>query len=103
MNDLNGVEVNSKIPTEIRISTTLAMSILLGGLFNTGMVYQQFQQIKDEQKLSGALVTMIRENQINEQASVSNIKIEQMLQGGRVERIDKRLLVIEGNLMTHKK
>lgn len=103
MNDLNGVEVNSKIPTEVRISTTLAVSILLGGLFNTGMVYQQFQQIKDEQKLSGALVAMIRENQINEQASVSNLKVEQLLQGGRVERMDKRLLVIEGNLMHIKK
>ena len=99
MNDLNGVEVNSKIPNEIRISTTLAMSILIGGLFNTGMVYQQFQQIKDEQKLSGALVAMVRENQITEQASVSNLKVEQLLQGGRVERMDKRLLVIEGNLM----
>lgn len=88
-----------KLPSEIRISTTLALTIILGGLFNTGMMYQQFQQIKDEQKGSAALVSMIRENQINELASIGNIKIEQSQQAGRIDRVDKRLIVVEGHLM----
>lgn len=88
-----------RYPSEIRINTTLALSIIIGGLFNTGMMYQQFQQIKEEQRMSALLVSTIRENQIIEIASLSSIKTEQAMQSGRTDRIDKRLIVVEGHLM----
>ena len=88
------------LPAEVRISTTIGLSIIIGGLFNTGMMYQQFQQIQNEQKANSALVSMMRENQINELATTGQIKIEMGLQSGRIDRMDRRLLVVEGNLMT---
>ena len=88
--------------SEFKINTTVGISIILGGLFNTGMVYEQFQQIRAEQKANAALVAMIRDNQINELASTGQIKTELTMQSGRIERMDKRLLAVEGNLMTRR-
>ena len=79
------------------------MSILVGMLLNAGMTYQQFQQLKDDQKTISTMVTMLRENQISEQVAGANLRVEHMNQAGRIDRIDRRLLVIEGNLMIHKK
>ena len=90
------------LPAEFKINSTIGISIIIGGLFNTGMVYQQFQQIQAEQKTSAALVAMIRDNQINELATTGQIKTELIMQAGRIERMDKRLLVVESNLMTRR-
>lgn len=92
-----------KLPTEVRISASVAVSLLAGVLLNAGMTYQQFQQLKDDQKTITTMVTILRESQIGEQVAGANARVEQQSQAGRIDRIDKRLLVIEGNLMGHKK
>ena len=90
------------LPQEFKINTTIGISIVIGGLFNTGMVYEQFQQIRAEQKASAALVSIIRDNQINELAATTQVKTEVGMQAARIERIDKRLLAVENNLMTRR-
>lgn len=94
-------EIN--VPAEFRISTTVGLSIIIGGLLNTGVMYQQFQQLKADQKTQSVMVSLIRENQINDLANIGNVKNEQFLQSARLERVDKRLLVVEGHLMNGRK
>lgn len=89
-----------KFPTELRISTSIGISIVIGGLLNSGMMYQQFQQLKDDIKVNANQISMVRENQINELAANGQIKAEVSMQAGRIDRIDKRLLTVESNLMT---
>jgi hypothetical protein len=75
--------------------TTWLLGIVVGGLFNTGIMYQQFQELKkslgesrEEQKVQSARLTEFREKQITGLADIQVLK-------GNVQNLDARVLVIE--------
>lgn len=59
-------------------------------LINAGMMYQQFQTVRDEQKANAVMVGIIKENQINNLADVRYIKRE-------LESLHHRIVMIERN------
>lgn len=71
------------------------ITILVGGLFSTGMSYRQFQEVLKnqetssiEQKALAAKVTEMREKQIGGLQDIQTLKTN-------VQAIDNRVLVIE--------
>lgn len=71
------------------------IAIVVGGLFNTGMTYQQFTEVRKnqeisstEQKLLAAKVTEMREKQIGGLQDIQTLK-------SNVHNLDNRVLVIE--------
>lgn len=63
------------LPQNIVISSKIALSILIAGLVNTGIMYQQFQTLKEETTKNSALTAFIRENQIKGLADLANLKV----------------------------
>lgn len=80
--------MTESFPKILSIPTSWLATFLIGGLLHTGMMYQQFQQMRDDQKANASLVALIRENQINGLASIATIKTE-------LDRHDERIVVIE--------
>jgi hypothetical protein len=75
--------------------TTWMIGIVAGGLVNTGIMYQQFDQVKknqadskEEQKAQAAKLSEFREKQITGLADIQVLK-------GNVQNLDARVLVIE--------
>lgn len=82
-----------------QVDTTIGISLIVGVLFNFGMVYQQMQQVSTTVKENAALLTIVRENQINGLANLSSLKTEQTLQTVKIESLDKRITVIERHII----
>ena len=80
--------MTESFPKQLVIPTSWLAAFLTGGVLHTGMMYQQFQQMREDQKSNAALVALIRENQINGLAAIATIKSE-------LARQDERIVVIE--------
>lgn len=87
------------MPTEFRLNTTVGVGLIIGGLLNMGMTYQQFQQVKEDQKAIAMLVSTMRENQITGLEKMVQIKNDQANFGVRLEGFDSRLNSIERALI----
>jgi hypothetical protein len=61
-------------PKSVTLSTTGLIGVCVAILINTGMMYQQFQSMRDEQKSIAATVLMMRENQIGGLADIGHLK-----------------------------
>lgn len=80
---------------------TLAM-LIIGGLVNTGIMYQQFNEVKRnqevqsvDQKAINARLTEISNKQIGGLNDIANLKTNVQAVGEKVQAIDGRVLVIE--------
>lgn len=76
------------IPKQLVVSTGWVATFLLGGTLHTGMMYQQFQQLREDQKANAAMVATMRENQINGLAAIATLRSD-------VDRHDERIVIIE--------
>lgn len=81
------------IPKQIVIPTAWLAGFMVGGLLHTGMMYQQFQQLRADQEKNSSLVAVMRENQINGLAAIRTLQSE-------VQRHDERIVVIERLFIT---
>lgn len=91
------------MPTEFRLNTTVGIGLIVGGLLNMGMTYQQFQQVKEDQKAIAVLVSTMRENQLTGLEKMVQIKNDQANFGVRLEGFDNRLNSIERALIIREK
>lgn len=91
---------DSNLPKQLIIPTTWLVTFVAGGLLHTGVMYQQFQQMREDAKANSAMVAMIRENQINGLAAIGTIRSDVATIRSDVMRQDERIVVIERILIT---
>ncbi len=77
------------MPKQIVMSTAWVSMLFVGGLVNTGMMYQQFQTLKEERSKDAAMLVVIRENQIGGLADVRQIKSELVDHNNRIVVIER--------------
>ena len=75
------------------VSTNLALSVLVGGLINTGVMYQQFQTLREDQVKTTTLITYIRENQIRGLTDLANIQTFVQNHEQRIAVIEKYIII----------
>lgn len=87
------------LPSNVVIPTRWLIGIFLAGLINLGIMYQQFQQLREDTSKTTLLVGLIRENQIKDTAAIANLKSDVTSLDGRLARLDQRITASENFLM----
>lgn len=82
------VDANSLIPKQIVVPTAWLASFIIGGVAHTGMMYQQFQTLREESKERAAILMEVRDSQRDNASAINALRSD-------VDRHDGRIVVIE--------
>lgn len=81
-----------KVPKNVVIPAPWLIGMVVVGLINAGVVWREFQDLKEWQKTSATTIAEIKERQISNIAAVQNLNVTASNHEGRITRLESQML-----------